>query len=151
MILVRVTGRAGYWVHCSGLLNAMQNTVFSYLKKTSLSFACVQGGRLALKCLWKLQTRVFLGWRKEKKSHIFIHFSISYFVLNLSITTWGAGYCVVLTWCCSRMPPNICLEVGRSVFPCCHPVHCLHCLPLTWAFSCAETPHRCPVPSCLIC
>lgn len=70
---------AGYWVHCSGLLNAMQNTVFSYLKKTSLSFACVQGGRLALKCAWKLQTRVFLGWRKEKKVTFFLFL---YFLLG---------------------------------------------------------------------
>lgn len=49
----------------------MQNTVFSYLKKNGLLFVCVQGGRLALKCVWKLQPPVFTQLEKEK-SHFYL-------------------------------------------------------------------------------
>lgn len=34
--LVCMTGGARYWAHCSGMLNAVQSTVFPQLKKTQI-------------------------------------------------------------------------------------------------------------------
>lgn len=64
--LVCRKGGAGYRACCFGMLNAVQNTVFPQLKKTSdLSFACVQRGRLALNVYESCKTVSIFGWGEK--------------------------------------------------------------------------------------